>query len=118
MYTFEEEVVYDPFMGSGTTGVAAISCGRRFVGYEIDADYQSRAMQRINAAQLDFHNERSVGDPADYSGSAAMRPFSLQSSDISATGLNSGFDVNHCRNLEAADSETQTRGLFSKHAPS
>lgn len=65
MYTYEEEVVYDPFMGSGTTGVAAISCGRRFVGYEIDADYQSRAMQRINATQLDFHSELSVSGPAD-----------------------------------------------------
>ncbi len=53
-----------------------------------------------------------------FSGSAAMRPFSLRLSDISVTGLNSSFDVNHYRNLEAVDSETQTRGLLSKHAPS
>ena len=64
MYTYAEEVVYDPFMGSGTTGVAAIACGRRFVGYEINADYQSQAMHRINATQLDFHHELSVGEPA------------------------------------------------------
>ena len=63
MYTYAEEVVYDPFMGSGTTGVAAISCGRRFVGYEINADYQRRATLRINATQLDFRNELSVGEP-------------------------------------------------------
>lgn len=65
MYTYAEEVIFDPFMGSGTTGVAAIACSRRFVGYEIDADYQSRAMQRINATQLDFHNELRAGEPAD-----------------------------------------------------
>ena len=52
MYTYADEVIYDPFMGSGTTGVAAITCGRRFVGYEIDSDYQKRATQRINATQL------------------------------------------------------------------
>ncbi len=64
MYTYSDEVVYDPFMGSGTTGVAAIACGRRFVGYETNADYQNRAMQRINATQLDFHNELGVDEPA------------------------------------------------------
>ena len=63
MYTYAEEVVYDPFMGSGTTGVAAIACGRRFVGYEINADYQRRATLRINATQLDLRNELSVGEP-------------------------------------------------------
>ena len=51
LYTYKDEVVYDPFMGSGTTGVAAIVCGRRFVGYEIDQDYQQRAMQRIHNTQ-------------------------------------------------------------------
>lgn len=50
LYTYKGEVVFDPFMGSGTTGVAAIKTGRRFVGYEINADYQRRATQRINAA--------------------------------------------------------------------
>ena len=64
LYTYADEVVYDPFMGSGTTGVAAVVSGRCFVGYEIDADYQRRAMQRINATQLDFHSELSVSEPA------------------------------------------------------
>ena len=57
LYTYTGEVVYDPFMGSGTTGVAAIETGRRFVGYEIDPAYQQQAMQRINAAQLDSQDE-------------------------------------------------------------
>jgi len=41
--------VIDPFMGSGTTGVAAVAAGREFVGIEIDADYFDTACQRIEA---------------------------------------------------------------------
>ena len=51
LYTYKNEVIYDPFMGSGTTGVAAINCDRQFVGYEIKQEYQERAMQRIHEAQ-------------------------------------------------------------------
>lgn len=45
------EVVIDPFMGSGTTGVAAVQRGRRFVGCEIDPTYFEAACQRIAEAQ-------------------------------------------------------------------
>lgn len=41
------DIVLDPFMGSGTTAVAAIETGRRFVGFEIDDNYYSAACQRI-----------------------------------------------------------------------
>jgi site-specific DNA-methyltransferase (adenine-specific) len=40
--------VLDPFMGSGTTGVAAINMGRRFVGIEIDETYFDLARSRID----------------------------------------------------------------------
>lgn len=42
--------VVDPFMGSGTTGVAAVKLGRRFTGIEIDPGYFSIACRRIEAA--------------------------------------------------------------------
>lgn len=42
--------IVDPFMGSGTTGVAAISDGRNFVGIEQDADYFDVACRRIAEA--------------------------------------------------------------------
>lgn len=42
--------VLDPFMGSGTTGVAALALGRRFVGVEIDPTYFDLACRRIEAA--------------------------------------------------------------------
>lgn len=44
-------LVVDPYMGSGTTGVAAILSGRRFVGVERDARYFDTACERIGAAQ-------------------------------------------------------------------
>lgn len=44
------ETVFDPFMGSGTTGVAAVKQGRKFVGVELDPDYFAIACERIRAA--------------------------------------------------------------------
>jgi len=40
-------VVFDPFLGSGTTGVAAIASGRRFVGMELDPEHFAAAERRI-----------------------------------------------------------------------
>ena len=48
LYTFEGENVLDPFMGSGTTALAALLLKRRFVGYEIDPNYIKLAERRIN----------------------------------------------------------------------
>lgn len=41
-------VVFDPFMGSGTTGVAAKELGRSFIGCEIDNNYYNVCQERIN----------------------------------------------------------------------
>ncbi len=49
-YTKDGQHVLDPFMGSGTTGVAAIRLGRRFTGVEIDETYFDIACRRITAA--------------------------------------------------------------------
>jgi len=47
-YTKEGQVVYDPFMGSGTTAIAAIRCGRRWLGSEINPDYCNLSKERIS----------------------------------------------------------------------
>lgn len=44
------ETILDPFMGSGTTGVAAVKLGRRFIGIEIEERYFQIACRRIEAA--------------------------------------------------------------------
>ena len=44
--------ILDPFMGSGTTGVACVQTGRKFVGIEIDPGYFEIAKRRIEQAQM------------------------------------------------------------------
>ncbi|MDR0977865.1 MAG: site-specific DNA-methyltransferase [Endomicrobium sp.] len=48
LYSFTNDIVLDPFMGSGTTGVAAIEAKRNFVGYEINEKYVNLAKNRIS----------------------------------------------------------------------
>ena len=51
MNTYEGELVLDPFMGSGTTAVAAKRTGRHFIGYDTDAGYAAAAMARVDAVE-------------------------------------------------------------------
>lgn len=48
--TESNDIVLDPFMGSGSTGVACAETGRRFIGIEIDKDYFNIAKERIENA--------------------------------------------------------------------
>ncbi len=50
LVTRDQQSVLDPFMGSGSTGVAAVREGRRFVGIEADAEYFDIARKRITEA--------------------------------------------------------------------
>jgi len=51
-YTNPGATILDPFMGSGTTGVACVKAGRNFIGIEIDPDYFEIAERRIAEAQM------------------------------------------------------------------
>ncbi len=51
LFTDPGDLILDPFMGSGTTGVAAIRLGRRFVGFERDPKYFAIAERRITNAR-------------------------------------------------------------------
>lgn len=50
-FTSPGDTILDPFMGSGTTGVACVNTGRKFIGIELDAEYFKIASARIAAAQ-------------------------------------------------------------------
>jgi DNA modification methylase len=47
LYTFEEDVILDPFMGSGQTAIAAIKTHRHYIGYETNQEYIELAQRRI-----------------------------------------------------------------------
>jgi len=47
LYTFRDDLVVDPFLGSGTTAVATVRTGRRFVGYDTDPGYVAIAEARV-----------------------------------------------------------------------
>jgi len=47
LYSYKGEVVLDPFMGSGSTAIAALKSERKYVGYDIDAEYIKLAEERI-----------------------------------------------------------------------
>jgi len=47
LFTYEGDVVLDPFMGSGTTAVAAVNTGRRYLGYDTDPRYVRQARERV-----------------------------------------------------------------------
>lgn len=54
MFSFVGDVVLDPFLGTATTTVAAMGCGRNSIGYEIDETYAELARKRIVGEQYIF----------------------------------------------------------------
>jgi site-specific DNA-methyltransferase (adenine-specific) len=53
LYTFRDDLVLDPFMGSGSALVAAARLGRRYAGYDLDPGYVATARQRVAAESAD-----------------------------------------------------------------
>jgi len=47
LYSFKDDIVLDPFMGSGTTAISALKSDRKYVGYEINKEYIELAEKRI-----------------------------------------------------------------------
>ncbi len=58
LYTFANEIVLDPFLGSGSTALAALESGRHFVGYDISEEYVALARERIET----FRKEKEPED--------------------------------------------------------
>ena len=55
--SIQGDTILDPFMGSGTTGVACVQTGRNFIGIEIEPKYYEIAEKRIKEAQLQIRME-------------------------------------------------------------
>lgn len=49
IHTNEDEIIIDPFMGSGTTGLACLNLNRKFIGIELDKNYFNMSLKRFNS---------------------------------------------------------------------
>jgi DNA modification methylase len=54
LYTYRGDLVLDPFIGSGTTALAAVATGRHYVGFDTDPAYVALAEERISAFSRDI----------------------------------------------------------------
>jgi len=58
LYTFEEEVILDPFIGSGQAAIAAIKANRHYVGYDVSDEYVKLAERRIREFLVEFRSPK------------------------------------------------------------
>lgn len=57
LYSFKDDTVLDPFMGAGTTAVAAKRAGRNYIGFEQNEEYTEYAQSRVEEAEWDVSTE-------------------------------------------------------------
>ena len=60
MFSFVGDTVLDPFMGTGTTNIAACRWGRNSVGFEIDPTYFKRSLNRLKDESAHLFSQSSV----------------------------------------------------------
>ncbi len=56
IHSNENDLILDPFMGSGTTAIASINTNRKFIGIELDENYFKIAEERIHKALTEKEN--------------------------------------------------------------
>ncbi len=86
--TVEGNLVLDPFMGSGTTGEAALNLNRRFIGIEVDKTHYSRTKQRLTKLKQKLDKKKKMKNEVDTC-EVLQDPKNLQvanSSDSQAVG--------------------------------
>lgn len=59
--TKENQIVLDPFMGSGTTAVAAIKLNRQFIGFEMSRDYYEKSLERLKIKEPTYKTGEDMG---------------------------------------------------------
>ena len=65
MNTYAGDLVLDPYVGSGTTAVAAVRAGRHYIGYDTDAGYIETAQRRLEAERVDGDDVETAARPVE-----------------------------------------------------
>ncbi|MDI9357578.1 MAG: site-specific DNA-methyltransferase [Phycisphaerales bacterium] len=56
LYAFTDDIILDPFMGSGTTGVVALKSKRKYIGYDISQEYIDLANRRLKSLKMQVYD--------------------------------------------------------------
>ncbi len=91
--SFAKGLIVDPYMGSGTTGIAAINLGRAFVGVEIDRVHFDTACRRIEDAQRQGEMFLAAADTVNPQCKVCHKPFSKAGPSCTIGGCGFGLDV-------------------------
>jgi site-specific DNA-methyltransferase (adenine-specific) len=63
LYTYEGDVILDPFFGSGTTAIASLRTSRHYIGFDTDREYVERAKERIAEEKARLRGAASTSSP-------------------------------------------------------
>jgi len=84
LYTFKDDLVLDPFMGSGSSLVAAANLDRRYIGYDLDPAYVAIARSRVSKALEAKRDVAPTGLPAEGQGATRLAEAAL---------IQAGFEI-------------------------
>ncbi len=105
MFSFMGETVLDPFLGSGTTSIAARNLGRKSIGYEINKEFRNIILKRLGQSQRDAFTDSNYeiieksSPPIDYRKKIAELPYQFKDTvkfdrKIDPRKLNFGSRIN------------------------
>ena len=103
MFSFEGETVLDPFMGSGTTALAARKLGRNSVGYEINPEYIPIIEEKVGADDIEVI--RQPAPTADFEQKISELPYRF----VDTHKLDKKIDVKKLQYGSRIDSESQKK---------
>lgn len=89
LYTYENDVVLDPFMGSGSSAIAAIRTDRRYIGFDTDEGYVRAAERRIEEERSRTRDEHSLASRGFRVELPAVKPAALDE-DFQARAVREG----------------------------
>ena len=90
LYTYEDDLVLDPFIGSGTTAVAAVRAKRKYAGYDTEERYVRLAEKRVAQEEAARVPEPETSDDIAHDGNRLQVPFPDSKEDFQARATSEG----------------------------